>query len=152
MEEIKKTGTENMPEPQTLNYDVFFRVTQTFVNDIQLVLGDMSYADVKKVLDVILVRNGILPVAVLNELIRTIAGLPYKYVYNIMTLIGQPETFAKYFIELDANGNPVKKDASTAETTENNTVTDTSLDDASSDMLFVTDEDKVDNNESVKTN
>lgn len=110
MEEKIKTGTENMPEPQILSYNSFFKVTPVFMNDIQFVLGDMAYADVKKVMDVIIERNGVLPASVLNELIRTIAGMPYKYVYNIMNVIGQKDKFDKYFIEIDANGNPVKND------------------------------------------
>ena len=88
-----------MPEPQTLDYNAFYRVTPLFINDLKLVMnnGNVAYVDAKKVFDKIKEFDGVFPSAILNEFIRDLGNFPYKVVSNIMRVIEQKDNFLKYF-------------------------------------------------------
>lgn len=88
-----------MPAPQTLDYGVYYRVTPVFINDLKIVMnnGNVAYVDVKKLFDEIKERNGVFPVAILNEFIRKIGAFPYKVVCPLMEAIEDKEKFEKYF-------------------------------------------------------
>lgn len=89
--------SSEMPEPQVMNYAQHYRVTQLFVNDLKKVLADVAYVDAQKFFNKITENNYILPIASVNEMIRDLACLPYKYVSAFMTVINNKENFLKYF-------------------------------------------------------
>ena len=91
--------SNEMPEPQTLDYNAFYRVTPLFINDLKLVMnnGNVAYVDAKKVFDKIKEFDGVFPSAILNEFIRDLGNFPYKVVSNIMRVIEQKDNFLKYF-------------------------------------------------------
>ena len=95
MGNTKSRGTSDMPTPQTMNYHAVYRINQVFINDFRRTFQEISYVDYKK-LEKYISRDTI-PAGVLNELIRTIASYPYKYVVNLMRAIENKETFSKYF-------------------------------------------------------
>lgn len=94
-----------MPEPQVLNYNAYYKVTQLFINDLKIVFnnGNVAYCDAKKMFDTIKEYNGIFPAAILNEFIRRLGNFPYKVVSMIMGVLENEENFGKYF-ELIDNG------------------------------------------------
>ena len=94
---IKKSS--EMPEPQTLDYNTFYRITPLFINDLKFVMsnGNVAYVDAKRLFDKIKEHNGVFPAAVLNEFIRDLGSFPYKVVSNIMAVIDKKENFVKYF-------------------------------------------------------
>lgn len=100
---MKKSN--EMPEPQVMNYDVFYKVTPMFINDLKIVMtnGGVAYVDAKKIFDKITENKMILPSALLNELVRDLGRLPYKVVANLMQILEDKEKFSKYFelIQLD---------------------------------------------------
>jgi len=89
--------SSEMPEPQVLNYELRYRVTPLFINDLKKVMADVAYVDAKKVFDKINEHGGILTAAALNELIRDISSFPYKHVSGIMSVIYDETKFGKYF-------------------------------------------------------
>ena len=93
-----KKSTE-MPEPQTLDYNTYYRVTPLFINDLKIVMnnGNVAYVDAKRLFDKIKEYNGLFPSAILNEFIRDIGKFPYKVVSNIMEVIEKQENFHRYF-------------------------------------------------------
>ena len=94
---MKKSS--EMPEPQTLDYNTYYRVTPLFINDLKIVMnsGNVAYVDAKKLFDKIKEYNGLFPSAVLNEFIRDIGRFPYKVVSNLMEVIENKENFPRYF-------------------------------------------------------
>lgn len=90
-------GTSDMPAPQTINYNVEYRVTEIFIKDLCTVLKNSPYVEVKKLLDFIESYNRIFPVAVLNEFIRTLTNFPYKVILPLMKVIENQDKFKFYF-------------------------------------------------------
>lgn len=95
---MKKSS--EMPEPQVLDYHLFYDVTPLFINDFKKVMSNVPYVEAKRLLDKVEEHNNRLPAAVLNELIRDISGFPYKYVAGFMDIINKPENFARYFVKV----------------------------------------------------
>ena len=98
-----------MPEPQVLNYEIRYKVTPLFINDLKKVMADVAYVDAKKLFDKIDENKGILPAAMLNEFIRDISMFPYKYVSGLMAVIYDESKFGKYFEMLVPQQAPVEK-------------------------------------------
>lgn len=91
----KSRGTSEMPAPQNINYNQFYKINQVFINDFRLTFQELPYIEYKK-MEQYLVKDTI-PAAVLNEFIRAIASYPYKYVANLMKAIENKDLFKKYF-------------------------------------------------------
>ena len=106
---MKKSS--EMPEPQTLDYNTYYRVTPLFINDLKIVMnsGNVAYVDAKKLFDKIKEYNGLFPFAVLNEFIRDIGRFPYKVVSNLMEVIENKENFPRYFEFIKPQQNKEKK-------------------------------------------
>ena len=88
-------GTSDMPLPQTMNYYATYKISRLFINDFRRTFQEISYADDKNLEQYI--SRDVIPAAVLNELIRTIATYPYKYVAGLMKALENKELFKKYF-------------------------------------------------------
>ena len=88
-------GTSDMPLPQTMNYYATYKISKLFINDFRRTFQEISYADYKNLEQYI--SRDVIPAAVLNELIRTIASYPYKYVAGLMRALENKELFKKYF-------------------------------------------------------
>lgn len=88
-------GTSDMPLPQTMNYYATYKISKLFINDFRRTFQEISYADYKNLEQYI--SRDVIPAAVLNELIRTIATYPYKYVAGLMRALENKELFKKYF-------------------------------------------------------
>ena len=86
-----------MPEPQVINYGQHYKVTNLFVNDLKKVLADVAYVDAQKFFNKITENDYVLPISAVNEMIRDLGNLPYKYVSAFMGVINNPENFVKYF-------------------------------------------------------
>lgn len=93
-------GTSDMPEPEVINYNTFYKVTPIFINDLHIVLGEVAYADAQKFFNMIASYNNILPVSAVNELLRMLSTMPYKYVAPLMNAVNVEENFKKYFEEM----------------------------------------------------
>ena len=102
--------SNEMPEPQVLDYNSYYKVTPLFINDLKIVFnnGNVAYCDAKEMFDVITQHNGVLPAAILNEFIRKLGNFPFKVVAGIMGVIDKNENFSKYFELIDLNKEKVK--------------------------------------------
>ena len=89
--------SSEMPEPQVMDYRQHYRVTSLFVNDLKRVLSEVAYVDAEPFFKKIEESNGIMCISAVNELIRDLGRLPYKYVNTIMKIINTSENFVKYF-------------------------------------------------------
>lgn len=92
-------GTSEMPVPQTLNYNDAYKVTDEFKTDLTVALSDMAYVDAEKIFAKIREHNGEFKIGPLNEFIKELGYLPYKYVWNIMKKI--QSSFNLYFVKID---------------------------------------------------
>lgn len=89
--------SSEMPRPEVIDYDVLYKITPLFVNDLKIVMGDVPYVDAVKLFNKIRKCKGIMTAASLNEFIREIGTYPFKYVSPIMNVINNKELFSKYF-------------------------------------------------------
>lgn len=94
-------GTSEMPAPQIFNYDKHYKITDMFKNDLMIVLKELPYVEAKKILDCFEFYKDMIPIAALNEMIRALGTLPYKYVSSLMRVLEKKENFDKYFIEVE---------------------------------------------------
>lgn len=97
LEEVKKdvTGVDNkdvMPEPDTLNYNVKFSLSDAFLSDVEEALQDYAYVEVRDILNTVNSLKNEIPINMLNEVVRRLASFPYKSVKKLM-----------YFIETEQN-------------------------------------------------
>ena len=99
MAEILKSS--DLKEVKTMNYDLFYRLTPVFINDLKKTLNDVAYVDAQKLLSKIETLHGIFPVAILNEFLADLRNLPYGIVSPLMAVINQKEYFVQYFEEID---------------------------------------------------
>jgi len=95
--EKELSNSNDMPEPQVVQYYQTYRITDMFVRDLKTILGDMAYADTKQFIDRIEECGRIMPVAKLDEFIKDLSGLPYKIVSKLMSVIEKKDNFLKYF-------------------------------------------------------
>lgn len=94
-----ETNTDKMPEPQTLNYNIYYIVTDKFVNDFLACTNEMAYVDVMKVMSIVNRHDNVVSSGQLNELIRLLGTFPYKYVSRLMVNVTDAEMFANYFVK-----------------------------------------------------
>ena len=94
-------GTSDMPAPQIFNYGKNYKITDLFRNDLMTVLKEIPYVEAKKFLDGLDMYKEAIPIAALNEFIRALGTIPYKYFANFMRILEKKENFEKYFIELE---------------------------------------------------
>lgn len=90
-----------MPEPKVLNYDLKYRISQLFINDLKKVLANVAYVDAIKMLDKIERNERIFTLAQLNEFILELSSFPYKDIVPLMAVLNQHGNFFKYFEEID---------------------------------------------------
>jgi hypothetical protein len=102
----KVHGTSDMPTPEVLDYEQVFKVSPIFVNDLKIVLQEVAYADAQPFFEFLKNYDYVLPVAVLNEFLRKLSTLPYKYVNQIFAIITNQELFGKYFELLQLQQQP----------------------------------------------
>jgi hypothetical protein len=95
--EKELSNSNDMPEPQVVQYYQIYRITDMFVRDLKTILGDMAYADTKQFIDRIEECGRIMPIAKLDEFIKDLSGLPYKIVSKLMCVIEKKDNFLKYF-------------------------------------------------------
>lgn len=91
-------GTSDMPDPEVLVYENMYEVTSVFKNDLKKILDEIPYVEAKKFYDVLAMNNDRLPAALMNEFIRNLGMLPYKYVSPLMRAIERKDAFEAYFI------------------------------------------------------
>ncbi len=97
---------DKMPEPQTLNYNIYYVVTDKFINDFLTCTDEMAYVDVMKVMSIIDRHQKVVSSGQLNELIRTLGSFPYKYVKGLMNNVTNNEMFSNYFVKQSNDFNP----------------------------------------------
>ena len=90
-------GTSDMPAPQTFAYNKSYSLTELFKKDLTAVLKELSYADANMFFNEINMYPQGMPAAVLNQFIRALGRLPYKYVAPLMKSIETKGNFEKYF-------------------------------------------------------
>ena len=78
---------ENMPAPQTMNYDQMLVVSDVFVADMYEALDGFAYVEVSEIIKTVEQLKNEMPINVLNEIIRRIASFPYKNVKKLMSVV-----------------------------------------------------------------
>ena len=91
----KVVGTSDMPEPQIIDYSSTYSVTEQFKRDLILTINELPYIEARQILEYYEKYNWSIPTNILNESIRHISRLPYKYVCGIMKNI--ETNFSNYF-------------------------------------------------------
>lgn len=77
-------AVEQMPAPQTMNYEQTFKLSDKFISDMYAALDSFSYLEVNELFTAVEQLRNNMPINVLNEIIRRIASFPYKNVVNLM--------------------------------------------------------------------
>jgi len=80
-------GTEDMPEPQTINYDQTLKLSQKFVDDSMSILSGLPYVEVNDMVKTILNSGYVLPISAINEIIQRISKYQYNLVKDFMNII-----------------------------------------------------------------
>ena len=93
----KPVGTSDMPTPQTFAYEKSYIVSDLFKRDLTAALNELPYADAAPFIDGINMYPQGMPAAALNEFIRALGRLPYKYIAPLMKALDNKENFEKYF-------------------------------------------------------
>ena len=93
-------GTSDMPTPQTFTYEKSYTISELFKKDLLSVAKELPYADAKVFLDEINMYPQGMPASVLNDYVRALGRLPYKYIAPLMNSINNKDNFEKYFIEI----------------------------------------------------
>jgi len=94
---------EQMPAPQTMNYDQKLKLSDRFMTDMYAALDSFSYVEVNEIFKTVEALKNEMPINILNEIVRRIASFPYKNVRDLMlqietdqsvywALIEQPKT------------------------------------------------------------
>lgn len=78
---------EQMPAPQTLNYEQTLRLSDKFVSDMYAALDGFSYVEVNELFTAVEQLRNNMPINVLNEIIRRIGSFPYRNVVNLMKVV-----------------------------------------------------------------
>lgn len=78
---------EQMPAPQTLNYEQTLRLSDKFVSDMYAALDGFSYVEVNELFTAVEQLRNNMPINVLNEVIRRIGSFPYRNVVNLMKTV-----------------------------------------------------------------
>ena len=87
---------DNMPAPQTMNYEQTLQLTDAFVNDVTTVLGELAYAETHNIIDFVHNNRNGLPVSLANQLINQLASFPRKVVKDVMHNINTNQS--AYFV------------------------------------------------------
>lgn len=78
---------ENMPQPETMNYEQTVKLSDNFVNDMHLALDGFSYVEVSEIFKAVDQFKDAMPINLANEIIRRIASFPYSAVKDFMHVI-----------------------------------------------------------------
>lgn len=106
-EETEKTTVTNelsseMPEPMVMDYEIAYTITEKFKEDLIISISELPYVVCEGLIKFVEDNKEHVELGVLNEYIRKIAQLPYRYVNGLMTNIQNPQTQPIYFT-------PIKK-------------------------------------------
>lgn len=89
--EVTNTNTEGtveqMPAPQTMNYEQTLKLSDKFVSDMYAALDGFSYVEVNELFAAVEQLRNNMPINVLNEIIRRIGSFPYRNVVNLMKTV-----------------------------------------------------------------
>lgn len=99
-------GTSEMPKPQVLDYNLLFKMTEKFIADLAGTIAELPYCEAKKFSDVVEKYVNVIPIGIVNELIRMISTIPYKYAAPIMHNI--ETAFNEYFVQVEIKNNEEK--------------------------------------------
>ena len=97
--ELNSSGTSEMNKPQTMKYDQIFRVTELFKTDI---MNNLSYNNACDIIRMFEIYKNLIPVGVINEIIRRFRMMPAKEVMSIMNNIENGEKQKLYFYPTQA--------------------------------------------------
>ena len=86
-----------MPELETTQYYQKYRITDLFVRDLKITLGDLAYVDAEKFIKKIDECDRIMSIAQLEEFINELHELPYRIVSRLISVISVQDNFVKYF-------------------------------------------------------
>lgn len=103
MEKDEKKGTSEMPAPQNIDYNIRYRLTDVFKEDLYTLLKELPYVEARKYMDIVEESKGVMPIAILNGFLRSLANIPYKYIYRIMDVInsGDQSKLDQYFVKIE---------------------------------------------------
>lgn len=96
MQENAQNGTSDMPNPQIANYNERYKIQDQFVKDVFTLVQDMAYVDAKQIMESIAQFNGEITLGPLNELIRNLSSIPYRFIAPVMHIIETAPQ--KYFV------------------------------------------------------
>ncbi len=90
---------EKMPEPATIDYTRKFKILDAFITDLQISLGDLEFSKADAFVRFAVSKKEEISIADLNEFIKKIEQLPYRFVAPLIANIRNQETFVQYFEE-----------------------------------------------------
>lgn len=82
------------PIPSTVDYNANVRLSQKFKEDVIGALSEFAYVETHELIKVV-EGNEVLPINIVNEVIRRISSFPYRAVAHIMRVVETEQ--ATYF-------------------------------------------------------
>lgn len=102
-ETVETNGlSSEMPEPVVMDYEIAYTITEKFKEDLIISISELPYVVCEGLIKFVEDNKTHVELGVLNEYIRKIAQLPYRYVNGLMANIQNPQTQPIYFT-------PIKK-------------------------------------------
>lgn len=89
-------SSDKMPAPTTVNYDQYFKITPLFIENINIALTNVDSADSLNIKETIEKNEGVLPIAIVNEIIHKVSKMPYRYAKTFMNVIETNQSL--YFV------------------------------------------------------
>lgn len=86
-EVVDATPVEDVaPAPSTVDYNANVKLSQKFKEDVISTLSEFAYVETHELIKVV-EGNDVLPVNIVNEVIRRISSFPYRAVAPIMRIV-----------------------------------------------------------------
>lgn len=80
------TAADVAPAPSTVDYNANVKLSQKFKEDVIGALSEFAYVETHELIKVV-EGNDVLPVNIVNEVIRRISSFPYRAVAPIMRVV-----------------------------------------------------------------
>ena len=79
-----KQVVDDMPVPQTMDYEQKVYFSDKFVEDVVNSLGELAYAETHQIIDFVKDNKDGVPINLTNQLLNQLATFPYNVVNGLM--------------------------------------------------------------------
>ena len=84
---VEEVATNEVaPAPSTVDYNANVKLSDKFRSDVVTALSEFAYVETHELIKVV-ESNEVLPINIVNEVIRRISSFPYRAVAHIMRVV-----------------------------------------------------------------